>query len=223
MEKQLRAALSEAMNQEFDSVPDVNDLNHLYTFSDHFQAEMRRISRLAERNYVSVGRHRIRRAAAMALIAAMILVAAAGAAAIRRPIVQWFTQNNEVEGSLDVSFEVDDPDGLTKQFTYVKPGVPEGYKIIYEDKVDGQQYSIIYQNEEGMEISYLQTGDIEGMGLGLDNETGDLQETEVNGYKGYSYSSKDNNSLIWSNGIYLFNIGGTCSMEVIREMAEKIN
>lgn len=223
MEKQLRAALSEAMNQEFDSVPDVDDLNHLYTFSDHFQAEMRRISRLAERNYVSVGRHRIRRAAAMALIAAMILVAAAGAAAIRRPIVQWFTQNNEVEGSLDVSFEVDDPDGLTKQFTYVKPGVPEGYKIIYEDKVDGQQYSIIYQNEEGMEISYLQTGDIEGMGLGLDNETGDLQETEVNGYKGYSYSSKDNNSLIWSNGIYLFNIGGTCSMEVIREMAEKIN
>ncbi|WP_419024508.1 DUF4367 domain-containing protein [Emergencia sp.] len=223
MEKQLRAALSEAMNQEFDSVPDVDDLNHLYTFSDHFQAEMRRISRLAERNYVSVGRHRIRRAAAMALIAAMILAAAAGAAAIRRPIVQWFTQNNEAEGSLDVSFEVDDPDGLTKQFTYVKPGVPEGYKIIYEDKVDGQQYSIIYQNEEGMEISYLQTGDIEGMGLGLDNETGDLQETEVNGYKGYSYSSKDNNSLIWSNGIYLFNIGGTCSMEVIREMAEKIN
>ncbi|SCJ38374.1 Uncharacterised protein [uncultured Eubacterium sp.] len=223
MEKQLRAALSEAMNQEFDSVPDVDDLNHLYTFSDHFQAEMRRISRLAERNYVSVGRHRIRRAAAMALIAAMILAAAAGAAAIRRPIVQWFTQNNEVEGSLDVSFEVDDPDGLTKQFTYVKPGVPGGYKIIYEDKVDGQQYSIIYQNEEGMEISYLQTGDIEGMGLGLDNETGDLQETEVNGYKGYSYSSKDNNSLIWSNGIYLFNIGGTCSMEVIREMAEKIN
>lgn len=223
MEKQLRAALSEAMNQEFDSVPDVDDLNHLYTFSDHFQAEMRRISRLAERNYVSVGRHRIRRAAAMALIAAMILAAAAGAAAIRRPIVQWFTQNNEAEGSLDVSFEVDDPDGLTKQFTYVKPEVPEGYKIIYEDKVDGQQYSIIYQNEEGMEISYLQTGDIEGMGLGLDNETGDLQETEVNGYKGYSYSSKDNNSLIWSNGIYLFNIGGTCSMEVIREMAEKIN
>lgn len=223
MEKQLRAALSEAMNQEFDSVPDVDDLNHLYTFSDHFQAEMRRISRLAERNYVSVGRHRIRRAAAMALIAAMILAAAAGAAAIRRPIVQWFTQNNEAEGSLDVSFEVDDPDGLTKQFTYVKPEVPEGYKIIYEDKADGQQYSIIYQNEEGMEISYLQTGDIEGMGLGLDNETGDLQETEVNGYKGYSYSSKDNNSLIWSNGIYLFNIGGTCSMEVIREMAEKIN
>ena len=159
----------------------------------------------------------------MALIAAMILAAAAGTAAIRRPIVQWFTQNNEAEGSLDVSFEVDDPDGLTKQFTYVKPEVPEGYKIIYEDKVDGQQYSIIYQNEEGMEISYLQTGDIEGMGLGLDNETGDLQETEVNGYKGYSYSSKDNNSLIWSNGIYLFNIGGTCSMEVIREMAEKIN
>ncbi len=99
---------------------------------------------------------------------------------------------------------MDDPDGLTKQFTYIKPEVPAGYEVIYEDKVEGQQYSIIYQNEEGEEISYLQTGDIEGLGLGLDKETGDLQETKVNGYKGYAYSSNDNNSLIWSNGTYLF-------------------
>ena len=223
MEKQLQAALSEAMEQEFHDVPDADDLNQLYTFSDHFQEEMKGIFRLADRNYVSVGRHRIRRAVAMALIAAMIMAAAVGAAAIRRPIVQWFTKDNKAEGSLDISFKVDDPDGLSKQFTYIKPAAPAGYEVIHEDKIDGQQYSIIYQNEEGLEISYLQTGDIEGIGLGLDNETGNLRETKVNGYKGYAYCSRYNNSLIWSNGIYLFNVGGTCSMEVIKEMAEKIN
>ena len=222
MEKQLRAALFEAVKQEFSCIPDADDFNEQDTFSGSFQTEMKRISRLADRNYVSVGRHRIRRAAAMALIAAMLMAVAAGAAAISRPIVQWLSKDNKAEGSLDVSFKVDDPDGLTKQFTYIKPEVPAGYEVIYEDKVEGQQYAIIYQDEEGEEISYLQTGDIEGLGLGLDKETGDLQETKVNGYKGYAYSSNDNNSLIWSNGTYLFHVGGTCSMEVIREMAEKI-
>lgn len=223
MEERLKTALAEGMKQEFCHVPEADDLDTPYTFSDHFQQEMKRASRLADRSYVSVGRHRIRRAVAAALIAAMIMAVAAGAAALRRPVVQWFTQANKAEGSLDVSFKVDDPDGLTKQFTCIKPEVPDGYKIIYEDKVKGLQYSIIYQNEEGLEISYLQTGDIEGMGLGLDNETGDLQETKINGYKGYAYSNSNNNTLIWSNGIYLFNVGGSCSMEVIRQIAEKIN
>lgn len=57
MEKQLRAALFEAVKQEFSCIPDADDFNEQDTFSGSFQTEMKRISRLADRNYVSVGRH----------------------------------------------------------------------------------------------------------------------------------------------------------------------
>ena len=223
MEEQLRSALIDAMGREFAHIPEADDLDDSYAFSAGFEEGVERIFKIASKPYVSVGRHRIRRAVAAALIAAMIMAAAAGAAALRRPIVRWFTHVNKAEGALDVSFEVEDSDGLTGQFTCIRPDVPKGYKVIHEDQVQGLQYSVIYQNKEGLEISYLQTGDMQSMGLGLDNETGDLQETKVNGYKGYSYSSSGNNTLIWSNGIYLFSLGGTCSMDVIRSIAEKIN
>lgn len=223
IDENLKKALADAAEQEFCDIPAEEDLDDTYVFSDQFQRGMSGVFRLAERSYVSVGRHRLRQLVAVALIGAVLMVAAAGAVAMRRPVVRWFTQQNEKDGALDVSFDVDDPDGLTKQFTYIRPDVPQGYKITYEEKTEDFQYFIEYENEDGSVISYIQSGDIESMGLGLDNETGDLREVKVNGHKGYAYSGKDNNTLIWSNGIYLFNLGGNCPMEVIEEIAGKIN
>lgn len=223
MEERLKTALTDAMSREFAQVPDADDLQDSYTFSEQFHCGIQQISRLADRSYVSVGKHRIRRAVVAALIAAMLMAAAAGVAAIRRPLIQWMTQKNQADGTLDVGFHVDDPDGLTKQFTCIKPKVPQGYKIVSEEKFEDIQYSILYENEDGLEISYIQSGDIESMGLGLDNEGDALRETEIGGYKGYQYSNYGNNTLIWSNGIYLFDLSGTCSMETLREIAEKMN
>ena len=61
--------------------------------------------------YVTFGRYTMRRAVAIALVAALILALAA--CAIRFAII-WHETNNEKQGTLDVSFELEDPAGVAE-------------------------------------------------------------------------------------------------------------
>ncbi len=60
------------------------------------------------------------------------------------------------------------------------------------------------------------------MSFGLDNENAEFREITINGHKGYSYSKLGNNAITWSDGIYLYDIIGTCVMEIIEKMAQSI-
>ncbi len=193
-----------------------------YSFSDGFAARMNKIFAMADRTYVSVGRRRIRKAAALALAAALIMATAACGAAVTKPLVKWLTSENEKQGTLDVEFEVEDPDGLTEEFRHIKPETPEGYKIVQEDKSD-LGYYIEYEGEDGTVIYYSQSGAVDSMGLSIDNETGELNETLVNGNQGYEWSNGEFHALTWSNGIYLFDLAGTCNVEKLYQIAEKID
>ena len=46
----------------------------------------------------------------------------------------------------------------------------------------------------------------------------DYGEIEVNGYKGYFYKKAGCNSLLWSDGVSLFQIIGNCDMETLKKM-----
>ena len=218
----LKDALMKAEEEEFAWLPFPEELEYAYAFSANFEERMKQIFPLADRVYVSVGRHRIRRAVALALIVALLLAMTAGAVAIQRILVTWNEIQNEEAGTLDVMFSVEDPNNLAGEFHYRKPDTPTGYEIVREEKYSETEYEIEYQDKNENVIFYWQSGNVETMQVGFDNEDAEFHEVIVNGYKGYSYSKSGNNALYWVDGVSLFGIIGTCDMDLIWEMAGSI-
>ena len=218
----LKGALAEAMAEEYGWVPEPEMLAAEHKFSSEFEKRMKKIFQSAEYRYVGIGRRRIRRAAALALIVALLLAMTAGAVAIQRILVTWNETQNEEAGTLDVTFSVEDPNGLAGEFRYRKPDTPAGYEIVREEKYSETEYEIEYQDKNENVIFYWQSGNVETMQVGFDNEDAEFHEVTVNGYKGYSYSKSGNNALYWVDGVSLFGIIGTCDMDLIWEMAESI-
>ena len=216
----LKGALAEAMAEEYDWVPEPETIEYTHAFSPDFEKKMEAAACAAERSYVSVGHHRIRRAVAAALIAALILAMTAGAVAIQRILVTWNETQNDEAGTLDVTFDVDDPNGQTGEFRYMKPQTPEGYEVVREEK-GIKNYSIEYSNNNGKIIMYFQSGGVENRGVSLDNEAADFYEIQINGYKGYAYSKNGNVALSWTDGISMYYITGNCDIEVLYMMVNK--
>ena len=176
---------------------------------------------MAEHNYVSLGRFRIRCAAAAALIAAVLMLLAGCTYAVTQVVIHWNETQNNANGTLDVYFDVDDPDGTLENGGLRKPETPEGYEVVSEDKEEGSHYMIEYLKGKE-EITYSQMADVESMGLSIDSDDPGFKEITINGYKGYSSHDEYGCFMIWSDGVYLYNIGGSCSMNIIKRMAESI-
>lgn len=219
---ELKEALCRAMEWEYADLPDPETLEYDYTFSPEFEERMKKIIPLAGYTYVSVGRHRLRRAVAIALIAIMIFAMTTGAIAIQRAYVKWNENNNEDYGTMDVTFDIDDPNQTLGEFRFMKPETPKGYTMEAETKYGDVQYEIQYTGQDGTLIYYFQSGDVASMGLGIDNEDAELEEIVVNGFKGYSYIKKGNAGLFWSDGISLYRLLGTCELSILEEMAASI-
>ena len=220
-DRKLKAAACSAMDYEYAKYPDPNDLDYEYQFSDNFNREMERICRKANYVYVSVGRHRLRRAAVVALIAAMIFAMTAGAIAVQKLYVRWNETENAEDGTIDVTFEVEDPNQTAGEFTFIQPKTPEGYIIESEMKYSDTEYEIQYSGSDGTVIYYMQSGGVDSTEVGIDYEEADYQKIAVNGHEGYSYEKAGNSALIWSDGISLFQLIGTCELNVLEEMAKK--
>ena len=135
MEDKLKMALAEAMPIEYQDVLEPENLCYEYTFSAEFEGALEKIIKSADYKYVSVGSRRIRKALAVALIAAMIMAASVCAVAAGRAVVRWNETQNDKAGTLDVTFDVDDPNGTAGEFSYIKPETPEGYEIVREEKM----------------------------------------------------------------------------------------
>ena len=223
MNKRLKEALKDAVELQYAWVPDPEDLDYEYIFSDSFETSMKKIIAGAGRTYVSIGRRRIRKSLLAALIAALILAMTAGAIAVQYAVVHWNEAKNEKDGTIDVSFFVEDPNQQVGEFQFKKPKTPEGYEIILEEKYSSTEYHLEYQGRQGEIILYSQSGSVETMGFALDYEDADVQEVDINGQKGYAYSKLGNQVLVWSDGIALYDICGTCDFEILWQMAESLN
>lgn len=194
-----------------------------YEFSKDFNDVMKKAERTSGHTYVSIGRRRVRMALVAALIATLLLASAVGAVAIRRPITTWLMKNNEKQGTADINFDVKDENNLREEFRYIKPTVPEEYKIVREEKLgEFDQYDIEYHNDEGKIIVYAQMGHIENMGMSIDNEDNNFHKVKINGFEGYATSKKGNNSLYWSDGFYFYILTGTCDMKVLEDISKSI-
>ena len=169
--------------------------------------------------YVTFGRHTMRRAVVIALAAALILTLAA--CAIRFAII-WHETNNEKQGTLDVKFELEDPAGAAEAFAFKEPTVPEEYvrgEVFQAEDI----YTIEFLDAENDKVIYYnQTAVLESTGLSIDNEAESFAPISINGHKGYSAEEPTYSYIIWSDGVSLYCLTGNIPLEKIKSMAESI-
>ncbi|MGN0722211.1 MAG: DUF4367 domain-containing protein [Anaerovoracaceae bacterium] len=128
---------------------------------------------------------------------------------------------NDEQGTLDITFDIDDPNGVRGEFEYKRPEIPEGFKVAKENEYP-LSLEIEYENDNGNVIYYDQTGSVETMGISIDNDDEGFTEISVNGYKGYARTTGMSPYMIWSDGSCLYYLSGDVSYELLEEMAASI-
>ena len=214
-ELQFREIVREAMKEEYKWVPQPEELDYDYTFSKEFEKKMQQMIRNNTMHYIRIGKHAFRKMTVV--IVASVLMLALVACGIYLSI-NWNETQNDEQGTLDITFDIDDPNGVRGEFEHKRPEIPEGFKIAKEN-----EYPFIleieYENDKGNIIDYLQNGNIDSMGLSIDNDDKGFSEISVNGYKGYARTTGTSPYMMWSDGSYLYYLSGDVSYELLEEMA----
>lgn len=220
MSKILQKALSEALTIEFDWINEFKNPYEDYQFSQSFESNMQQISKKAEYSYVTVGSKRIRKSL-IAILVALFVLAASGCAVIAKYIVTWNETQNDKQGTMDITFDIEGP-STNGEFVYMTPTTPIdfSYEIITKEE---SVYIIQFTSSgHGSEIIYCQQPLDESMSLSLDNEDAYFEEVTINGYKGYEYSKNGVNAICWADGLYFFDLQGTCEISILKEMAASL-
>lgn len=220
MDNEIKQALECALETEYAWVENWNDAHYDYYFSNDFITKMEKIFIMADRQYVSLGHFRITKMTVAALLIAMLMILAGCGYIVQQAVIHWNEIINTEQGTIDVDFDVEDPDNTLIDSGFVKPELPEGYSVNTEEK-DESSYYIEYINNEHY-IVYRQEKGIENIGLSIDSENNELKEIEISGNKGYSSSKYGVQSITWSDGIYLYDIYGDCTLKQLEQMAENL-
>lgn len=219
MNKNFDLALENALKNEFCWLDEFENLYSDYKFSPQFESSMKTIIPKAEYTYVSVGKKRIRKTLLAALIA-LLAIAITGCAVAVHYIVKWHEEQNIHQGTLDVSFELDEEQPTNPGNTTL-PKTPATYTIT-EQYDDDFSCIIIYTDSQENQIIYSHCNDVENMSVSIDNEDADFKETIINGCKGYASSKEGINVLYWADNTYLYELQGTCDMDTLWKMAESM-
>ena len=217
--------LAEALERRYASIPDPEELSFDYEFSPRFERKMKRMIRRfehiqgkeqrAERKETNF---RFRKVAVFALV--LVLLMALAACAVHYIII-WNEENNEKQGTLDVTFELENPN-TEDFFTFKEPVVPDSYtrEVTFRNR-DIQDIDYIDEKNKKT-IIYQQARIIETMSLSIDNDDENFAQIEVNGFKGYAATEDAVSFIVWSDGISLYTISGNISLDELYAFAESI-
>lgn len=222
---EFQSVLAEALERRYASIPDPEELSFDYEFSPQFERKMKRMIRRfdhiqgkeqrAERKETNF---RFRRVAVFALV--LVLLMALAACAVHYIII-WNEENNEKQGTLDVTFELENPN-TEDLFTFKEPVVPDSYtrEVIFSNR-DIQDIDYIDEKNKKT-IIYQQARITEAMGLSIGNEDESFAQVEVNGFKGYAETEGETPFIVWSDGISLYTISSNTSFDELFAIAESI-
>ena len=222
---EFQSVLAEALERRYASIPDPEELSFDYEFSPQFERKMKRMIRrfdhiqgkeqLMERKETNF---RFRKVAVFALV--LVLLMALAACAVHYIII-WNEENNEKQGTLDVTFELENPN-TEDFFTFKEPVVPDSYtrEVTFRNR-DIQDIDYIDEKNKKT-IIYQQARIIETMSLSIDNDDENFAQIEVNGFKGYAATEDAVSFIVWSDGISLYTISGNISLDELFAFAESI-
>ena len=106
------------------------------------------------------------------------------------------------------------------EFEYVRPRIPEGYRITEEAKTF-EDYDITMEDDAGHVIYYLQMG-IDGTSLDLFNEKEDIRQTEINGRNAIVSHNGEMHTILIEDGKYAYLLEGECDYDTLLDIVKKL-
>ena len=164
-------------------------------------------------------RRRYRRVLIAAAIIVMILAMAATAIGVVRP--QIFYDIKEKLTHWDIQFTQNSDEAVSPGFEYIRPPIPEGYRITEEVK-SFEDYDITMEDDAGHVIYYLQMG-IDGTSLDLFNEKEDIRQTEINGRNAIVSHNGDMHSILIEDGKYAYLVEGECEYDILLDIVKQMD
>ena len=249
--EKFRDILEAALQERYDSIPNPEDLDYDYEFSPEFEKKMQemienfsqirkqavsearvsmdekngcRTSTKKRKHSESYGQKRIynmhfRKALVIALVAALLMALAACAV---HYVVIWNETDNEEAGTLDVTFDVENPGNEEIPFQFKEPEIPKVYqrtKFSEEKNIYHAEYK---DSATGNIIYYSQARITESMSLSIDNEAHSFSEISVNGHRGYSIAEDGYSFITWEDGLSLYTLSSNIACKDLFEIAQTI-
>ena len=200
----LGRAVFEAYTEMIDDMQNEMTGRPVHAFSDMFERKMQKVLNRVKCTYVVVANKRVRLALLAGIIAIVMMLSTLTVIAIVKPeLIKRVTAQID---SWRYEFIQKHPDSVPEQFEPIKPEVPEGFTIISEEK-EINMYSVIY--ERGDQFIQYDQSFADGLGL-YETNTGEKTIVTVNNVDMDIYYENGNYSLIWDNGIYVFDLYSNC-------------
>lgn len=190
------------------------------TLSADFKERMRKILNRQKCGFFvlfgTVGR---RVASIMIAILVAATVATISVEALRRPVVQFFTE--VFERFTQVFFVDNTPDTPQVEMEKRTPAyIPEGYVLEREEDY-GFWYKVTYKNEFDKNINYVQRWKESGL-LITDTENTQHAEITVGNYQGVTYENKGFVYVVFSDEQYTYTLSAPLSLDELIEIAKSI-
>ena len=236
--QQLRKATDEYLLHILDGLPSEDELAAQLSFSSAFKRKMRRLLRKARKMETArqtadsadsgyANRHvyslRKKRLLLVAIILS-IFVSVMSIASAREAVFGFFIRIYHTFTEIIFNRDLDQPSETTPVLpedtaayeSMVPTWLPEGYKKV--DQLEaGDIFQITYSNLAGDKLVFeRQLFDIHQ--LLIDTEGVLIEEILIKNTKGFSYSNKNVQTLIWQEGPFTFIIYGKLSKEELTYM-----
>lgn len=210
--------ISRAETAALESLPTESELNH--TFSSRFRRKMNALMKYERRGTLGRFAMHLGRIAAAVLVVVILLntVLVVSVEAYREKFFEIIQTVTEKFTSFFV--DVDDDAPVTELVPIHPPYIPEGFDVI-EQFSDAVSYTVIYLNEEGQEIYYVQSLITDGEAH-IDTEDASAQVIEIESCKAFVVVKNGTTQILWINGPYKFQIISNINYETIIAIAEKI-
>lgn len=230
-EDEFRRVLCDAMNEEYKWVPNPEDLEYEYTFSKAFEYKIHRliaanssdekwqdIYNTHEIKNIWVSHRTLRKMSVVIIVSVMILAFAACTAIYA--VINWNESQNNEQGTLDVTFDIEKKNTTAHNFKAKQPETPQGFELIKEEK-DLLDVFMLYESGDHT-IYYSQSYADENTGLSIDSDDESFTDITINGYKGYAVTESESPYIIWYDGYYLYYISGNVPYNVLDKMARSV-
>ena len=99
-----------------------------------------------------------------------------------------------------------------------RPQTPDGFSVVEEVEYPGIR-RIAYEGSVNQRIDYTQEADVDMMSISVDSDDDEFTQITVNGYKGYAIKLEENPYMVWTDGVYLYQLSGNVPYAILERMA----
>ena len=193
-----------------------------HVFSAKFERKMDWTLSHSGKSYFSVINTTAKRVAiATITVFTLLTITTFSVDALREPVIEFITQ--VFHEFTNIVFQIDNEAKAlpeTIETTFSPTYLPEGYELSKQEIYDFS-FQITYTNKNEDDLRYDQFV-IDSTNLIIDTEDIVIASVVIGEYKAKCFSNKGVQGLIWTDGVYGYQLSGTVSLDVLISIAKSV-